>query len=83
MYKSTDKGLTWTKCPDVSFPPYSNFAQVAYFKKDGYIYMIGTQPGRNSCAKLARFLETDIENLENPDIKKFLNKKFFIILFKN
>lgn len=65
MYKSADKGLSWIKCTGVSFSPNSNFAQVGYFKRDGYVYMIGTQAGRNSCAKLARFLETDIENLAN------------------
>ena len=65
MYKSVDNGQTWTKCEDVSFSSYSNFGQVGYFKKDGYVYMIGTQTGRDSSAKLARFIESDIENQAN------------------
>lgn len=65
MYKSVDNGLTWTKCENVSFPSYSNFGQGGYFKKDGYIYMIGTRPGRDSSARLARFHESDIENRDN------------------
>ncbi len=65
MYKSADNGQTWTKCEDVSFSSYSNFGQVGYFKKDGCVYIIGTQTGRDSSAKLARFLESDIENQAN------------------
>ena len=65
MYKSTDAGTTWSKCEGVSFSSYSNFGQVGYFKKDGYVYMIGTQTGRDSSARLARFLEADIENQNN------------------
>jgi hypothetical protein len=62
IYKSADNGQTWTKCSNISFSSYSNFGQVGYFKKDGYVYMIGTQTGRDSNAKLARFLESNIEN---------------------
>lgn len=62
IYKSVDNGLTWAKCKDITFSSYSFFGQVGYFKKDGYVYMIGTQTGRDSNAKLARFHETDIEN---------------------
>lgn len=62
IYKSADNGLTWAKCKDITFSSYSFFGQVGYFKKDGYVYMIGTQTGRDSNAKLARFHETDIEN---------------------
>jgi hypothetical protein len=65
MYKSVDNGLTWTKCENLSFSPYSNFGQGGYFKKDGYVYMIGTRPGRDSNARLARFLEPDMENQDN------------------
>lgn len=61
MYKSVDNGQTWTKCENVSFTSNSNFGQGGYFKKDGYVYMIGTETGRESNARLARFLETDIE----------------------
>ncbi len=62
MYKSVDDGQTWTKCENVSFSSNSNFGQAGYFKKDGYVYMIGTETGRESNARLARFLESDIEN---------------------
>ena len=65
MYKSIDNGITWSKCADISFSSYSNFGQAGYFKKDGYVYMIGTQTGRDSNARLARFSESDIENQEN------------------
>lgn len=62
MYKSTDNGLTWEKCEGVTFSSNSPFGQGGYFKKDGYVYMIGTQTGRDSKAVLARFREADIEN---------------------
>jgi len=65
MYKSVDNGLTWAKCENVSFSSYSPFGQGGYFKKDGYVYMIGTCTGRDSEARLARFLESDIENRDN------------------
>lgn len=64
LYKSVDHGLTWTKCENISFTSYSNFGQGGYFKKDGYVYMIGTETGRDSNARLARFSETDMENRE-------------------
>lgn len=65
MYKSTDNGSTWTKCDNISFSSNSNFGQGGYFKKDGYVYMIGTETGRESNACLARFIESDIENRDN------------------
>lgn len=61
IYRSIDNGQTWEKC-DVRFSSNSPFGQGGYFKKDGYVYMIGTQTGRDSKASLARFLETDIED---------------------
>lgn len=60
LYTSTDNGLTWEACPQVRFTSFSNFAQAAYAKKDGYVYMIGTRAGRFGDAYLARFLEADI-----------------------
>lgn len=60
--RSTDSGRNWTKCEGVRFASRSNFGQVGYYKKDGYIYMIGTVTGRRSSPRLARFKETDIEN---------------------
>lgn len=62
MYRSTDNGQTWEKREEVTFSSNSPFGQAGYFKKDGYVYMIGTETGRNSQAYLARFLESDIEN---------------------
>lgn len=62
MYKSMDNGQTWEKCDGITFSSDSPFGQGGYFKKDGYVYMIGTQTGRDSKAALARFLESDIEN---------------------
>ena len=64
MYKSDDEGQTWTKCEHVHFSSDSSFGQIGYFKKGRYVYMIGTKSGRNSPARLARVLESDIENLE-------------------
>lgn len=64
MYKSTDNGQTWQKCETITFSSNSPFGQGGYFKKDGYVYMIGTQTGRDSKAVLARFREQDIENRE-------------------
>jgi hypothetical protein len=62
MYKSTDNGNNWSKLDHVRFSSDSPFGQAGYFKKDGYVYMIGTQTGRSSKASLARFREVDIEN---------------------
>lgn len=62
LYKSTDDGHSWSVCGNVRFGSNSGFGQVGYFKKDGYVYMIGTQTGRDSPARLARFRESDIEN---------------------
>lgn len=55
-------GITWTRCQNVKFGSTSNFGQVSYFKKDGYIYMVGTITGRDNKPHLARFLEENIEN---------------------
>lgn len=65
LYKSADNGQTWTKCAGISFSANSHFGQGGYFKKDGYVYMIGTQTGRDGMAHLARFRESDIENKNN------------------
>nr|WP_068891377.1 DUF4185 domain-containing protein [Pedobacter panaciterrae] len=60
MYKSLDNGQNWTKCNEIYFDALSNFSQVTYAKKDGYVYMIGTVPGRWGSAHLARFREQNI-----------------------
>ncbi len=62
LFKSTDNGQTWKKCETVLFSANSNFGMAGYFKKDGYVYMMGTHAGRNNPAYLARFKEADIEN---------------------
>lgn len=77
MYKSVDNGVTWIKCEHITFGANSLFGQVGYFKKGGYVYMIGTQTGRDSKAQLARFKESDIENLNqyeywNGDTKSWI-----------
>ncbi len=61
LYRSDDKGDTWKPVSGVKFDENSNFGQVGYFKKDGYVYMIGTESGRQSAPRLARFKERDIE----------------------
>mgnify|MGYP001943348381 CR=1 FL=1 len=70
LYRSDDNGQTWSKCEDIEFGSNSNFGQAGYFKKDGYVYMIGTQTGRDSPAHLARFAE---ENIEHKDRYEFWN----------
>lgn len=77
MYRSTDNGMTWNKCQSVNFTSDSNFGQADYFKKDGYVYMIGTETGRDSNPRLARFAEKDIEDQSlyeywNRDQKKWI-----------
>lgn len=62
LYQSKDNGITWKPVTGVKFGEDSNFGQVGYFKKDGYIYMIGTETGRQSSPRLARFKEKDIEH---------------------
>lgn len=71
LYKSSDNGITWTRCQNVKFGSTSNFGQVSYFKKDGYIYMVGTITGRDNKPHLARFLE---ENIENQTEYEFWNE---------
>lgn len=60
LYASEDDGQTWKRKEEVTFHPDSHFSQVAYAKKDGYVYMIGTQSGRGDAGYLARFLEKDM-----------------------
>jgi len=64
LYASEDNGKTWERKEQVTFHPDSHFSQVAYAKKDGYIYMLGTRSGRGDAAYLARFAEKDILNME-------------------
>lgn len=58
LYKSDDEGKTWSSCQDkVRFGSYSKFGQVGYAKRDGYVYMVGTEIGRSTSARLARIKE--------------------------
>src|SRR5690606_29453492 len=43
LHKSLDEGVSWEQCDQVTFGSDSPFGQVGYFKKDGYVYMIGTE----------------------------------------
>lgn len=56
---SDDEGQNWTKS-GVKWDATSKFAQAAYLKKDGYVYMFGTPAGRFDNAYLARVAEKDI-----------------------
>ncbi|RCH56112.1 DUF4185 domain-containing protein [Mucilaginibacter hurinus] len=60
LYMTADNGKTWSAAPGVRFSSTSNFAQAAYAKKDGYVYMIGTRSGRFGAAYLSRFLDANI-----------------------
>ncbi|WP_256006108.1 DUF4185 domain-containing protein [Pedobacter deserti] len=62
LYKSADNALTWTECKTVEFSGSSNFAQAAYEKKDGYVYMMGTVSGRQGAIHLSRVKERDMED---------------------
>jgi hypothetical protein len=57
LYASNDDGRTWNYCPSIRFSSDSPFGQVAYAKKDGYVYMIGTPTGRTGPGRLARIPE--------------------------
>jgi hypothetical protein len=57
LYASNDHGETWRRCSEIIFQGNSNFGQVAYSKKDGYVYMMGTPTGRDGSACLARIPE--------------------------
>ncbi|MDQ0059487.1 DUF4185 domain-containing protein [Paenibacillus harenae] len=56
---SDDEGQNWTKS-GVKWSGTSKFAQAAYVKDGGYVYMFGTPAGRFDSAYLARAAEGDI-----------------------
>ena len=60
LYVSYDSGKTWIPKPEVKFKSLSHFSQIAYAKKDGIVYMIGTRSGRGDAGYLGRFKEKDI-----------------------
>ena len=75
LYKSVDNGSTWERSRDVKFGSTSNFGQVGYARKDGYVYMVGTQTGRDHVPHVARFREQDIER---QDAYEFWNGSAWI-----
>lgn len=64
LYASADDGKTWQRKEEVTFKSDSKFSQVAYAKKEGFIYMVGTLSGRGSAAYLARIGEQDMLNID-------------------
>lgn len=77
LYASTDDGKTWTRKNEVTFNGNSNFSQVCYAKKDGYVFMIGSLAGRGGSGYLARIEEKNMLNLNqyeywNGDQRKWL-----------
>src|SRR5690606_18885322 len=62
LYSSADQGRTWIKSDRVEFDGGSHFAQAAYARHEGYVYMLGTPSGRWGGVYLSRFKESDIEN---------------------
>lgn len=76
LYRSLDGGQNWESCDNVRFSSNSNFSQVCYAKKDGYVYMLGTVSGRFGSAYLARFKEADI--LDQPAYEYWNNASGWI-----
>ncbi|HKG05588.1 MAG TPA: DUF4185 domain-containing protein [Pedobacter sp.] len=62
LYSSSDQGKNWIPHTEIHFRATSNFAQAAYAKQDGYVYMAATISGRAGAVYLARFKETDMLN---------------------
>ncbi len=56
---SDDEGQNWTKS-GVKWEATSKFAQAAYVKEGGYVYMFGTPAGRFDSAYLARVAEVEM-----------------------
>ena len=58
IYRSMDNGKSWHSCEDkVKFKSFSKFGMIGYAKRDGYVYMVGTEIGRKTSARLARIKE--------------------------
>ena len=63
MYRSSDMGGNWEKVTGINWGGESYFGQVGFCNiGDGWVYVIGTQSGRDSKPKLARVAEANIEN---------------------
>ncbi|MDR2039671.1 MAG: DUF4185 domain-containing protein [Bacteroidales bacterium] len=76
LYRSRDSGRNWEKCENMYWDSGSNFGQVGYWKKDGYVYMMGTETGRKSTARVARFREGDIEEQDQYEYWNEIEKKW-------
>lgn len=61
IYASKDNGKSWQPT-GVRFDARSNFSQAGFAMLNGYVYMIGTKPGRLHAAYLARISESEMEN---------------------
>ncbi|WP_083158010.1 DUF4185 domain-containing protein [Allomuricauda sp. CP2A] len=72
MYQSNDGGHSWSKIEDVHFKGDSKFAQMAFAKRNGMVYMVGTKSGRKGPAYLAR---VNMEDFPNPSKFEYLGTK--------
>jgi hypothetical protein len=76
FYRSDDNGVSWKPVPRVRFGEDSNFGQVGFSKKDSFVYMIGTESGRQSSPRLARFRQKDIEVQDRYEYWNGLKKEW-------
>ncbi|WP_018626188.1 DUF4185 domain-containing protein [Niabella aurantiaca] len=60
LFRSADLGRTWSRCHSVRFPGGSKFAQAAFAKRNGFVYMLGTPTGRHGAIYLLRAGEKDL-----------------------
>lgn len=60
LFKSSDNGKSWSRCPGVQFAAASRFAQGAFVKRNGMVYLLGTPAGRHGAIYLARAGERDL-----------------------
>lgn len=63
VYASSDGGKSWQSTP-VRFDAQSNFSQVGFASQEGYVYMMGTRPGRLQAAYLARIPEQSMQDMQ-------------------
>ncbi|WP_300599305.1 DUF4185 domain-containing protein [Niabella sp.] len=57
LYRSSDNGKSWSRCTGVQFGSESRFAQAAFVKRKGMVYLLGTPAGRHGAIYLARVSE--------------------------
>lgn len=60
---SDDNGQNWTKDPNTQWSSTSNFAEAAFVRTGGYVYMFGTPSGRFGNLYLARVPEANMLSL--------------------